>query len=324
MSITSLFSRLLWKEEAIEEELEEAAKVESIWIFPIKSCRWISVSQAPVTPTGFRWDRLWMVVNSSGRACTQRVHPKLALVEVALPPEAFREDWEPHRGSFLEVRASGMNVLKVPLIEPSTLSDGVSVWGWTGAALDEGDEAAEWFTQYLEQPSRLVRFHEASQTRPADPKYAAGHNIKFTDAYPIHLASQKSLDALNEKLEEPVPMNRFRPNILVDGCAAYAEDFWKEIKINGLKFDTAQLCERCKVPRFNQETAEMGSEPNQTLTKFRSIETLHPDNKQHGKIYFGQFFVCGEGHVQAKNKTIKVGDPVYVLKMVSSYKDVPF
>ncbi|XP_031129529.1 mitochondrial amidoxime reducing component 2-like [Ipomoea triloba] len=323
MSLTGLISRLLGKEERTEDEdCEEAAKVESMWIYPVKSCRGISVSEAPICSTGFLWDRLWMVVNSGGRACTQRVEPSLALVEVELPRDAFCEGWEPKNGSFLEIRAPGMDALKVPLIEPSTVSDGISVWDWSGSALDEGDEAAEWFTKYLGKPSRLVRFHEASQTRAADPNYAAGHKIKFNDAYPIHLASQKSLDVLNEQLKEPVSMNRFRPNILVDGCEPYAEDFWKEIKINGLTFNSAQLCYRCKIPRVNQETAEVGDEPTETLTKFRSSENLHPDKKPHGRVYFGQTFVCNDWDARGKPKTLKVGDPVYVLKMVSSYVDV--
>ncbi|VFQ59862.1 unnamed protein product [Cuscuta campestris] len=328
MGFTSMIRRFLWKEELTTEECEEeeAGKVESIWIYPIKSCRYISVSEAAFSSTGFRWDRLWLVVNSSGRGVTQRVHPKLALVEVELPAEAFREDWEPQSDSFLEIRAAGMNdVLKVPLIEPCSVSDGIALWNWTGSALDEGDEAAEWFTQYLGQPTRLVRFHEASASRPVPvDKYASDHKIKFNDAYPVLLASQKSLDALNEKLEEPVSMNRFRPNIIVDGCEPFAEDLWKKIKINGLKFNAAQLCERCKVPRVNQETGELGSEPTQTLMKFRSTESLRSDNKPPGKVYFGQLLVSSDRSLQAKRKAIKVGDPVYALNMVSSYDDVAF
>ncbi|CAH9117017.1 unnamed protein product [Cuscuta epithymum] len=319
-----LLRLLLWKEEVEEEEGEEAAKVESIFIYPIKSCRSISPPEASITSTGFRWDRQWLVVNSSGRGATQRVDPKLALVQVELPPEAFSHGWKARKDSFLEVRAPGMNVLKVPLLEPSTLTDGVGLWGWTGAALDEGEEAAEWFTKFLGQPRRLVRFHEASQNRPAFPKYAAGHKLKFQDAYALLLASQESLDALNERLEEPVQITRFRPNIVVNGCASFAEDLWKKVKINGLKFNSTQLCERCKVPRINQETAELGSEPTQTMRKFRSTEILNPDKKSDGKVYFGHWFICDDHNAKAKSKTIKVGDPVYVLKKLSSYEDVVF
>ncbi|KAL3379994.1 hypothetical protein AABB24_000566 [Solanum stoloniferum] len=135
---------------------KEAAQVISITIYPLKSCRGISVPEAALSSTGFRWDRQWIVVNSKGRACTQRVEPSLALVEVELPNEALSEGWEPNPSSFLVIRAPGMDVLKVPLAEPSEVANGVSVWEWSGSALDEGDEASKWFSKYLGKPSRLV------------------------------------------------------------------------------------------------------------------------------------------------------------------------
>ncbi|MBA0806638.1 hypothetical protein Gohar_022506, partial [Gossypium harknessii] len=161
--------------------------------------------------TGFRWDRQWLVVNQRGRAYTQRVEPKLALVEVNLPAEAFSEGWEPTKTSYLEIKAPGMDLLKISLCKPPKVSDGVSVWEWSGSALDEGDEASKWFTNYLGKPSRMVRFNAASETRPVDPVYAQGYSIMFSDMFPFLLASQGSLDELNKLLKEPVPMNRFRP-----------------------------------------------------------------------------------------------------------------
>ncbi|KAG5631201.1 hypothetical protein H5410_002918 [Solanum commersonii] len=171
---------------------KEAAQVISITIYPLKSCRGISIPEAALSSTGFRWDRQWIVVNSKGRACTQRVEPSLALVEVELPNDALSEGWEPNPSSFLGpqiealrklqnkaikitkevislvstspflivIRAPGMDVLKVPLAEPSEVANGVSVWEWSGSALDEGDEASKWFSKYLGKPSRLVRFNE--------------------------------------------------------------------------------------------------------------------------------------------------------------------
>ncbi|KAF3663924.1 putative MOSC domain-containing protein 2, mitochondrial-like isoform X2 [Capsicum annuum] len=174
------------------------------------------------------------------------------------------------------IRAPGMDVLKVPLVEPSEVAHGVSVWEWSGSALDEGDEASKWFSKYLGKPSRLVRFNEGaniswpevdpvSQSRPTDPNYAPGYKIKFNDAYPFLLTSQ--------------------------------------------------------VPTINQETAEAGSEPSETLMKFRSDEVLKTNKKPQGRIYFGQHLVWVDSLAQER-KTIKVEDPVYVLKMVSSYVDV--
>ncbi|OAY54394.1 hypothetical protein MANES_03G071100v8 [Manihot esculenta] len=232
--------------------MEAIAKVSSIFIYPIKSCRGISVSHAPVTPTGFRWDRNWLVVNYKGRAYTQRVEPKLALVEVGLPREAFLDGWEPAETSYnMVIKAPGMGVLNVPLAKPQAVADGVSVWEWSGSALDEGAEAAKWFSDYLGKPSRLVRFNAASETRPVDPDYAPGYKTMFADLFPYMLISQGSLDALNKLLKEPVPINRFRPNILVEGCEPFSEDLWKEIRINKFTFQGVKLCSRCKVYAFS-------------------------------------------------------------------------
>lgn len=299
-----------------------SAQVKSIFIYPVKSCRGISVSEAALSPTGFRWDRQWIVVNSKGRACTQRVEPSLALVEVELPQEALLEGFEPNPRSFLVIKAPGMDVLKVPLVEPSEVANGVSMWEWSGSALDEGDDASKWFSKYLGKPSRLVRFNEVSESRLTDPNYAPGYKIKFSDVYPFLLISQKSLDVLNEQLKEPMSINRFRPNIFVDGSEPFCEDLWKDIKIGENTFRSTELCYRCKIPTINQETAEAGPEPSETLVKFRSDKILKTNKKPQGRIYFGQNLVCIDSLDQEKRKTMRVGDPIYVIKKVSSYVDV--
>lgn len=296
-----------------------AARVKSIFIYPIKSCRGISLSQAPISSTGFRWDRQWMVVNSKGRAITQRVDPKLALVETQLPNEALSQDWQPNEHSYLVIKAPGNGTLKVPLSKPSLLTaEGVLVWEWCGSAFDEGDEAAQWFSNYLGKPARLVRFNEASETRPVEANYACGYKIKFCDKFPFLVASQGSLDALNALLKDPIPMNRFRPNILVDGCESYAEDLWKEILIDKSPFYGVRLCSRCKIPTINQETAEMGSEPTVTMMQFRSDKVLLPNRKQKGDVYFGQHMVSVESQRGGGGGVIRVGDPIYVIKAVPS------
>uniref|UniRef100_A0ACD5XT32 Uncharacterized protein n=1 Tax=Avena sativa TaxID=4498 RepID=A0ACD5XT32_AVESA len=302
-------------------EAEPAATVASILIYPIKSCRGVSVPQAPVTSFGFRWDRQWLVVNAKGRAVTQRVEPEMALVEVQLPPEAFDEDWQPTPDSCLVIRAPGMDALKVPLAAEAgraTLDD-VSVWEWSGSAYDEGPGAAEWFSAYFGKPARLVRFKEETEIRPTDPDYAQGYKITFTDAFPFLIASQDSLDGLNELLEEPVPIDRFRPNIVVDGCHPYSEDLWKTLKINKLSFEGVKLCDRCKVPTVNQETRMFGTEPTETMLTFRSGEVICPSHKNKQKVYFGQNLVCKESvSAKGKGRVVKVGDPVYVLQTYPS------
>ncbi|XP_020224298.1 mitochondrial amidoxime reducing component 2-like [Cajanus cajan] len=139
-----------------------SAKVSAIFVYPIKSCRGISLSHAPLTPAGFRWDRQWMVVNpeGQGRMYTQRVEPRLALVEVELPSQAFLEDWEPTQDSYMVVKAPGMQPLKICLSkEGQKVAGVVSVWEWTGSAWDEGAEASQWFSDYLGKPCQLVRFN---------------------------------------------------------------------------------------------------------------------------------------------------------------------
>ncbi|KAF3637585.1 putative ABC transporter G family member 31-like [Capsicum annuum] len=117
-------------------------------------------------------------------------------------------------------------------------------------------------------------------------------------------------------------MNNLR-SVLVDGCEPFAEDLWKEIRINKLTFEGVKLCSRCKVPTINQETAVGGSEPTETLSKFRSDRTLRPNKKQQGKVYFGQNMVCSDSLSHGKGKIVKVGDPVYVRKVVPSGAEAP-
>ncbi|KAM7271825.1 hypothetical protein ACFE04_031039 [Oxalis oulophora] len=297
------------------------AKVCSIFIYPVKSCRGISVSQAILTPTGFRWDRNWLVINSRGGAYTQRNEPKLALIEVQLPNEAFSDGWEPTKNSYMVIKAPGAAVLKVSLAKPPAIANGVSVWEWSGSALDEGDESAKWFTNYLGKPSRLVRFNAASEKRPVDPEYGRGHNVMFSDLSPYMMISQPSLDALNKHLKEPIQINRFRPNILVDGCQPFSEDLWTEIRINKFTFQGVRLCSRSKIPTINQETGVASSELHEALTRMRSDKVLRPNRKQQGKIYFGQNLVWKDNFNGWKGNIIRTGDPVVVLKKVSSVAD---
>ncbi|KMT05902.1 hypothetical protein BVRB_7g165600 [Beta vulgaris subsp. vulgaris] len=297
---------------------EASARVKSIFVYPIKSCRGIAVAQASITSTGFQWDRQWMVVNANGRMITQRVEPKLALIEVEFPDEAFSESWDSSSDSYMVVKAPGMDMLKVSLSKPRDTVEHISIWNWNGSALDEGAKAAEWFSNYLGKTSQLVRFDPASQARTTDPDYANGYKTMFSDEYPFMLISQGSLDALNKMLKEPIPINRFRPNILVEGCGPFSEDLWKEIKINKFTFYGVKLCSRCKIPTINQETGIIGSEPTETLKGFRSDEILLLNQKPQGQVYVGQNLVCKDCFTCDRGDVIKVGDLVYILQQVSS------
>ncbi|XP_057820366.1 uncharacterized protein LOC131033219 isoform X2 [Cryptomeria japonica] len=239
---------------------QDAAKVKELFVYPIKGCRGISVPFACVSPTGFRWDRQWLIVNSKCRAYTQRVEPKLALVQVSLPMEAFTEDFKPKSDTFMTVKAPDMYPLQIPLFQDTFQRiDNISVWEWCGSAFDQGENAANWFSTYLGKPSRLVRFDTESEVRPIDENYARGYKTMFSDEYPFLMISQSSLDTLNKHLTESLPINRFRPNIFVEGCEPFAEDLWQTLRINGLTFHGVKLCARCKSPKqeniFITETA---------------------------------------------------------------------
>ncbi|KAI5080120.1 hypothetical protein GOP47_0005599 [Adiantum capillus-veneris] len=274
---------------------------------------------------GFKWDRAWMVVNSNGRMLTQRVEPRLALVEVHLPEEALNGQWHsslPSDSAF-SLRAPGMELLQVPLVSAirSSIVENASVWEWTGSALDEGPDAADWFTRYLGKACRLVRFDSENAVRSVDPDYVVGYNTTFTDGFPLLLISQPSLDALNEKLPDPLSINRFRPNILVQGCEPFAEDLWETFTISNLKFHGVKLCSRCKVTTIDPETTEQGSEPLKTLQSFRAGGNMSL-SKAKGKVFFGQNVVCEESvNSHTRSLSIRVGDNMKVLNKLTHVLD---
>lgn len=299
--------------------------VKSLYIYPIKACRGISVNSAFLSSTGFKWDRTWVIVNSKGRMLTQRIEPRLALVEVHLSNEALNGQWDSlPLDSALSVHAPGMEILQVPLAGVASKSrfEHASVWEWTGSVLDEGPDAAEWFTRYLGKTCRLVRFDTDNATRAVDPAYAAGFSTAFTDGFPFLVISQSSLDALNEKLSDPLPINQFRPNILVQGCEPFAEDLWETFTISNLKFHGVKLCSRCKVTTIDQETTQESYEPLRTLQTFRAGKFMSL-SKGKGKVLFGQNVVCEEclNMSYTKKVSISVGDTLTIVNKFPSVLD---
>ncbi|XP_024358440.1 uncharacterized protein [Physcomitrium patens] len=296
-------------------------RVKALYIYPVKSCRGIAVPHASITPTGFKWDRQWLIVNANGLLLTQRAVKKLALVEAILPEEALDSRW----GSIspdaaLCLKAPGMEPLYVPLVPQYPLKkvENITCWEWSGTALSEGDEAAQWFTKYLGKPSSLVRFDNENVTRPTDPDFAVGHKVAFSDGFPFLLISQASLDALNKKLSVSIPIDRFRPNIFVDGCEAFAEDEWGDFKIGDFHFHGVKLCGRCTVPTINQQTGEASKEPTLTLRSFRKGSLLHIPTMEN-EVFFGQNVTCEDAGlpVYGTAPALKIGDVVKILKTVS-------
>jgi uncharacterized protein YcbX len=207
-----------------------------------------------------RFDREWMVVNPSGRFLTQREAPRLALVRTVLHADA------------LELHAPGLPPLHVPF-ERATRAEPqeVTVWNDRVLARDEGDAAARWLGEHLGRDVRLVRFDD-SRARPTDPQWSQGLNgtSAFADGYPVLVLSRASLAELNTRLDAALPVDRFRPNLLLDGCVAYAEDGIAALESEAIKLRLVKPCTRCSITTTDQLTGTVqGDEPLRTLRAYR-------------------------------------------------------
>lgn len=257
-------------------------RVTSLWIYPIKSCRGISVPAARAGRRGLDGDRRWMIVDQAGRFLTQREVPRMTLVRCALD------------GDTLEVSAPE----QPPLAMPRTPGDGpraeVEIWGDSFPALvHEG--ASEWFTRALERPCRAVYMPEEVERTPGSGGRFPGDRVGFADGYPYLLATEASLAELNRRLPEPITMERFRPNIVVDGEAPFAEDDWPEVRVGPVSFRVPKGCDRCAITTVDPDTGATGREPLRTLATFR---------RRDGAVWFAiNLIPDGEG-------TLQVGDPV--------------
>jgi uncharacterized protein len=255
-------------------------------VYPVKSCRGIPLGTATLDRWGIQQDRNWMVVDAEGCFVSQRTQPRLALVEPALGVE------------HLTLRAPEMRPLELPVTGRAGPERTVTIWKDSGRALDQGEVAAEWFTRYLGQPVRLVRIGAGFERPVNEVAYPEGAEVAFADAYPLLLLSEASLADLNARLPEALPMNRFRPNLVVTGCPAFAEDNWKRIRIGAVTLRVVKPCQRCATTTVDQSTAETGKEPLATLATFR---------RAGDGVNFGQNVV----HQSVGN--LHVGDAVEVL-----------
>ncbi|VAX13230.1 Flavodoxin reductases (ferredoxin-NADPH reductases) family 1 [hydrothermal vent metagenome] len=245
-------------------------KVSDLAIYPVKSLAQIGMDRLRVERFGFALDRRWMVVDVDGFMITQRKKARMSLIQPRLLENGLR------------LQASDMPDLDVfcSLASPRCP---VTVWEDSCMALDCGDEAAAWLSQFLDITCRLVFFPD-DEVRQVDPAYAQpGDRTAFSDGFPILLISQASLDELNRRLAKPVAMRRFRPNLVVTGCEPFAEDSWKQIRIGGIIFRIVKPCSRCVIPNIDPDTAEKSAEPTRTLSRFRL---------QDKKILFGQNLIA--------------------------------
>jgi len=233
----------------------------SLIYYPVKGCRGLEVDSSHVERMGLEHDRRMMVVTPEGQFLTQRELPRLALVTPKL------ED------GTLTLCAPGFDSIQLAVQSTGTPWP-VNIWESEGVqAIDQGDEAAQWFSDWLGTSVRLVRIADG-YIRRVNEKYAVSpdDHTGFADAYPILLTSEESLSDLNSRLEAPVPMNRFRPNIVVKGCEPFAEDTWKRIRIGNVELAVVKPCARCVVTTIDKETLEQGKEPLKTLGRYRRHE----------------------------------------------------
>jgi uncharacterized protein len=252
-------------------------------IYPVKGCRGIALQSARVAATGFEHDREWLITRPDGRFMTQREEPRLALIETALIDRQLPGD------ETLRLRVPGGAELEVLPAAPGRAVE-VTVWKDRCAAFDAGDEAAEFLTGYLGSPVRLVRF-DARRKRPSNPDWTPGVEAlnQFSDGFPWLLASEASLEDLNSRLQRKLPMNRFRPNIVVSGLPPFGEDRLHDVTAGSVRLRRAKPCARCIVTTTDQATGMRdGTEPLQTLRQFRF------DRELKG-VVFGQNMILIEG-----------------------------
>ena len=263
--------------------------VSELHVYPLKSCAGIQLAALTIDAYGFAHDREFMLVDADDHLITQRTAPMLVHVQTALDETS------------LQLSAPCFERISVPFYSRANSNAEarrvVNVFQERVCADDMGDKAAEWFSDFLQQPARLVR-RGAVFSRTARKGIIAGQNapITFPDAYPFHLISEETVAELNTRLTNPVPINRFRPNIVVRGVSRpYQEDSWQQITIGDVVFHHGEPCGRCAVTAVNQKTGAVGKEPLRTLAAYR--------RSKEGNVCFGVYLISSQASGE-----VRVGD----------------
>ena len=256
-------------------------KLSQIWIYPIKSLGGITLQSATVMPKGLKFDRRWMLVDSENKFITQRVYSRMALFRQSLINDnvvvTFNEQ---------------------SLTIPDTSSNNTfraQIWDDVVTVSEVNEEHSKWFSKNLGIDVRLVSFPESNERR-VDAKYVPHEeHVSLADAYPFLIIGQSSMDDLNERLDHPISIRRFRPNFVFTGGEPYEEDNWKDIRIGSTEFIGVKRCARCALPNVDPDTAEKGVEPLRTLSTYRKTEA---------KVYFGQNLIA------VNHNEVRVGDSI--------------
>jgi uncharacterized protein YcbX len=278
-------------------------RLTEIWRYPVKSCHGERLTRALVEPWGLAGDRRWMVVNDAGVAVTGREHPRMVMVTPML-------DGAGH----LTLSYPGMADLTVAVPSGAELVP-VSVWSSNLLAAPAGDKAAAWLTDVIGEPARLVYLDDPAR-RPTNPKYSGpGDRVSLADGYPLLLTAEESLAAVNDWIadgrwaaEGPVPMGRFRPNVVVAGAPAWAEDGWRRLRIGPVSFRNVKGCDRCVFTTVDPDSGAKGHEPLFALARHR---------RRDGKVWFGVNLIPDIPDAQARagaDALIRPGDPVEILE----------
>jgi uncharacterized protein len=265
-------------------------KVAQLYIYPIKSLGGIALNTVNVTDRGFEYDRRWMLVDENNRFVSQREVAEMGLLQVELQRDSLRV--------FHKKNIS--NYITIPFQPSRNETMIVDIWDVKCVAQLVSAEADNWFSQVLNFPLKLVYMPDSTRVK-IDERYANSNDdiTSFSDGYPILMISEASLQDLNNKMEEPLPANRFRPNLVLTGDDAFIEDTMKVFTINGCTFFGVKPSARCVITTINQQTGEKGKEPLKALSGYRRKDT---------KVYFGENVIAGGTGI------IKVGDNVTVVE----------
>ncbi len=267
--------------------MTDLVKITEIFLYPVKSTAAIAVNEASVEPRGLAGDRRWVVTDDSGEFLTGREFPML--VKILAEPLADR----------LQMNAPGMPTIAAPIPYSGAPRQAVTVWNDRCKGLPAGDEVDDWLSEFLGLRCHLV-YMDAKCIRTLDHALGLGE-VSFADNSPLLLISGASLDDLNRRLPTPMDMRRFRPNLVVGGTGAYAEDAWQRIKVGEAVFQAVDRCDRCAFTTIDPDSAEKHpqQEPLRTLSHYR--------RDADGGVYFGRNLVA------ERLGRVRVGDLVTVL-----------
>lgn len=254
--------------------------VTGLYVYPVKSTRGIARARVALAPTGFEWDRQWMIVDAKGVFLSQRTHPQLARIVPQVTPDA------------LVLNAPGLAALPVPL-DSEGARTAVRIWDDGCLGIDQGSAAREWLSQAVGEAVRLVRV-SPDMGRLANPKFAGATPVPlgFPDGYPVLVCNEASLEDLNERLPERIPMERFRPNLVLQGLPAWAEDHIDTLTLGPVELRLVKPCVRCTIPSIDQQSGERSTDPAPALKRLRFSRTLRG-------VMFGENAVIVRGSGEA-------------------------